>query len=57
MYYTADFRKENQSLRFDKWRVNYDLLIRVIEAKEARMLQKTENNSKTISNLSIRKEL
>lgn len=57
MYYTADFRKENQSLRFDRWRVNYDLLIRVIEAKEARMLQKTENNSKTISNLSIRKEL
>lgn len=34
MYYSSDFKREQQSSRFDKWRVNYDLLLRIIDAKE-----------------------
>jgi hypothetical protein len=52
MYYSSDFKKETQSTRFDRWRVNYDLLIRVIEAKESMHFRKPECNSKTISKLS-----
>lgn len=34
MYYSSDFKREQQSSRFDRWRVNYDLLLRIIDAKE-----------------------
>lgn len=37
MYYSANFREELHTSRFDRWRVNYDLLFRVIEAKENRI--------------------
>lgn len=35
MYYSPTFLKEQQTSRFDRWRVNYDLLLRIIDAKEA----------------------
>ena len=52
MYYSTDFKQETQSTRFDRWRINYDLLLRVIEAKENRYYKNTDPNSKTISKLS-----
>lgn len=55
MYYTADFKEENQSTRFDRWRINYDLLFRVIEAKENGYTHKKQShNQKNNRILSIR---
>lgn len=39
MYYTTHFKTELQTSRFDRWRINYELLLRVIEAKENQVNQ------------------
>jgi hypothetical protein len=55
MYYSSDFRKEQQASRFDRWRVNYDLLLRIIEAKEAYLANKSDkDSSKAVKTISSR---
>lgn len=45
MIYSSDFRREQQSSRFDRWRIDYDLLFRVIEAKEELFIRSTSKNN------------
>jgi hypothetical protein len=48
MYYSTTFKSELHSSRFDRWRVNYELLLRVLEAKENQTLKTTKTNGTTI---------
>jgi hypothetical protein len=51
MIYSEYFHEPIQSSKWDRMRINYDLVLRVIQAKERANNKKPDNNPKTISKL------
>ena len=50
MYYSNYLEHESQSSKWDRVRVDYELVKRVLKAKEFQNYTKTKNDSKTKSN-------
>lgn len=55
MYYSSNFKTELHTSRFDRWRVDYDLLFKVIEAKDNHSVNNliSKQNGETSKDISI----